>query len=595
MHTSFFVAAPLLFTASVTAQYLVTDINPGAPDSAPASLTVVDRTLFFSADDGVNGRELWRSDGTSVLTLMVADLNPGASGSNPTNLVALGNTLFFNADDGVHGLELWRSDGSAAGTSLVTDIWPGVNGSNPQYLTVIEDTLYFVANDGTNDYELWKSDGTAAGTVLVADIWPGPSGSGAQSLTAVGSTLYLVANDGVAGYELWISDGTPTGTVMIADINPGPSGSSPRQLTAVGNALFLAADDGINGSELWRSDGTSTGTQLLASIRGGVAGSDPDNLTAAAGMLFFAAHNGLNGEELWKSDGTTTGTVMVADIQPGSVNSSSTPSSMIMIGSTLFFTAHNGSFGGNGRELWRCDSPWNQATTSMVLDTRPGSASGIQAGRNRLMAAGDNTRILLAAEPGGIGIELWRSDGTAAGTALQMDINAGGGDSDPNNFARLGGTVFFRAGDGVNGVELWAMHLGAVGGALREPYGRGCPGTGGLEPRIAGVNLPVVGNAAFAVQLTQALPTTVTALFGGWVPGNVPLGGGCTYWLAVPSTLTLITVTDGTGTATLPMPLPNWSTLVGLEIFFQWGVIDPNGALGNAASFSSGMLAVVGS
>jgi len=59
--------------------------------------------------------------------------------------------------------------------------------------------------------------------------------------------------------------------------------------------------------------------------------------------------------------------------------------------------------------------------------------------------------------------------------------------------------------------------------------------------------------------------------------------------------LTLIMVTDGAGTAMVAIPIPNWPALVGLEIFFQWGVIDPNGALGNAASFSAGLLAVVGS
>ncbi len=113
---------------------------------------------------------------------LVKDIFPGVFSSNPRYLTAVGNTLFFQAYDGVNGSELWKSDGTAAGTVLV-DILPGsyTSSSNPGGLTAVGNTLYFRANDRVNGRELWKSDGTAAGTVLVKDIRPGSSGSSTYS------------------------------------------------------------------------------------------------------------------------------------------------------------------------------------------------------------------------------------------------------------------------------------------------------------------------------------------------------------------------------------------------------------------------------
>ncbi len=109
---------------------------------------------------------------------LVKDIRPGSSNSNPGYLTAVGNTLYFTANDSVNGPELWKSDGTAAGTVLVKDIRTGSFGSNPSYLTAVGNTLFFEAFDSVNGSELWKSDGTAAGTVLVKDIRPGSSGFG---------------------------------------------------------------------------------------------------------------------------------------------------------------------------------------------------------------------------------------------------------------------------------------------------------------------------------------------------------------------------------------------------------------------------------
>jgi ELWxxDGT repeat protein len=193
---------------------LVRDINPGGTSgSDPCSLTAYGRLLFFNANNVTYGRELWRSDGTASGTVLVKDINPGYASSMPfcgPAMTVFNGNLFFTANDGVHGTELWSTNGTDAGTNMVKDINPGTNSSYPYYLTPVGNTLLFSAHDGVHGYELWRSDGTASGTVMVKDICPGFCSSAPSGLTAVGNVLFFAASDGsqasgAHGVELWMS------------------------------------------------------------------------------------------------------------------------------------------------------------------------------------------------------------------------------------------------------------------------------------------------------------------------------------------------------------------------------------------------------
>jgi ELWxxDGT repeat protein len=184
----------------------------------------------------------------------VKDIWNGLADSAPTGLVVAGNKLFFSADDGLRGRELWMSDGTPVGTRLVRDIRPGKNIQGPGGLVATSSRAFFVYQDDKLPSELWTSDGTDGGTVLLKSVTSRPEGGFITAWKAVGETLYFAGHDGVSGSELWKSDGTPQGTVQVMDIAPGPASSMPRGFTRVGLKLYFVAFDPAHGDELWSMD-----------------------------------------------------------------------------------------------------------------------------------------------------------------------------------------------------------------------------------------------------------------------------------------------------------------------------------------------------
>jgi len=70
--------------------------------------TEFDGVMLFRINDGLHGNEPWRTDGTPGGSWMIRDIWPGALGSEPVRFTRVGDTLFFVAEDGQHGEELWR-------------------------------------------------------------------------------------------------------------------------------------------------------------------------------------------------------------------------------------------------------------------------------------------------------------------------------------------------------------------------------------------------------------------------------------------------------------------------------------------------------
>jgi ELWxxDGT repeat protein len=207
-------------------------------------LAAVGSTLFFAADNGTVGSELWRSDGTGLGTRLVADIKPGADNSFPFNLTNVNGRLFFFATTSLSGTELWTSNGAASGTSLVTDIDPGIQGSNPFFLTNVNGQLFFAASDGAHGEEPWIVTTSLATVATTTTSRPAPF---TYSLAVRSSDLRPPPDQAAA-----------TGS--------RPTGADPRFTQSLGVAVFALSGSAIDGTAPLREDRTASETDWLATL-----------------------------------------------------------------------------------------------------------------------------------------------------------------------------------------------------------------------------------------------------------------------------------------------------------------------------------------
>lgn len=318
----------------------------------------------------------------------------------------------------------------------------------------------------------------AATATLVKDIntGAGSSNDSVGSFAVLNGVAYFRANDGATGFELWRSNGTSAGTERVMDINPGALFSFPTNIRAANGKLFFSATDRADGSgaAVWASDGTAAGTQKLADLYPGLPATPfgvlPDEFTALNGSTVLFTSPSPQGTELFRTDGTPEGTRIVKDIHPGPTDSF--PGGITVLNGVAYFTADDSfitdddGFAIFDRELFRSDG--TEAGTFRVKDINPGTPGSRGTGHTLL-----NNQILFTAETSDHGTELWSTDGSTGGTQQLADLNPGPDGSGPEGMTRIGNKIFFAAYEPTTGVELYITDGTAAGTNLVKDINAG--------------------------------------------------------------------------------------------------------------------------
>jgi ELWxxDGT repeat protein len=340
--------------------YLFKDIRPNG-SSNPQNLHVFNGYLYFQANNGTDGEELWRTDGTPNNTFQWLEFQLGSNAGYPKNFFNYKGKMFFSARTQTLGTEtLWASDGEVLGTDFFVD-----SAISPRAFFVMNDTLYFASNGD----HIYKSDGTKQGTYRIKDIHP-TKWNDSEYFTVLNNKFYFVAQDPDKDFEMFVSDGTPNGTKLFYEFDLNNTILHPRNLYAHNGRIYFAALHPSLGYELWSTDGTLAGTSLLKDINP-TGGSHPQNFISVNNDLFFTASDGAKGG-LWKTNGTTLGTIQY-DV-PFATNANYSVGSLTEYNGSLYFSAN---FDNSGVELYKLDlvSGISDKSFKTILNVYPNPAS----------------------------------------------------------------------------------------------------------------------------------------------------------------------------------------------------------------------------
>lgn len=282
---------------------------------------------YFTAFDGLNGRTVWRTDGTQEGTrLFLAFRNEAAQIDNGTvstfpRVLAGPDRLFLWTDQVV-----WSTDGTDEGA---VEVWRAHAGKSP--VRTSAGIAWLAPGPGTPGDRVWVSDGTPENTRIV----------GGDSATFVGTSQLMVLG------SCFVIAGTTAGSsAALHHLDPESGVLSPLSntitmfqgwyydtpSTQLGEALVFHGADGY----LYVTRGTAESTLRLANAP------NTNTLTPAGAICYFIADGSPLGRNLWVTDGTQAGTRYITSNDPNRAGTANHTSgqTMTMDGDVLWFSAY---------------------------------------------------------------------------------------------------------------------------------------------------------------------------------------------------------------------------------------------------------------
>ena len=457
---------------------LVKNIVGGIYSSFPLYLTNVNGTLFFSAET-VNGRELWSSDGSLAGTTLVNDIFPlgksnGPNNSNPNFLTNINGTLFFSANGGISGTELWvlpptpadSLDVSLIGGDLaITDT--DVTGKNNQF-TISRTGNFLSITDSNEQFTAAPLGGTLS--------------TGKKTLS------FDVTVTPIATLTLNGAFGNDTVNVDLSTGNPIPSGgivfNGGSQTTGPGDTLVVTG--GTTNSQTFNFTNEHDGSVVLAGAIAGTinyTGLEPVSSTVNAADVILN-YRAVSEVITVTQDATdTTMTKVDSDVGGESVAfTNPTNSLQINAGDTGNDTINVNSFGTSGggfKASLTINGGTGDDTVNLNADITFASDNNLEVDLTDDAVAGDVDAIniganvdLILSGVGAVTLKVSKSIALANGSSV-VTVNG-------NLSLQANQQVTPTAGNFI-GIDIHGASIGTSGSGNVELIGRGGDDMAGLQ------------------------------------------------------------------------------------------------------------------
>ncbi len=192
------------------------------------------------------------------------------------------------------------------------------------------------------------------------------------------------------------------------------------------------------------------GMSLWMACGGGSGGAQSQATLPATAPILFTAGDSSHGVQLWTSDGTAQGTRLVKQINPaGWAFPNNLATTFTPFDGEVYFPAQDPD---HGYELWRSDG--TAAGTQLVVDALPGPDSGalLDLGQPCIAGAGLYFRVSASSSPSAY---LWRLEAGQRVPIRLVDGYQGDWDGSASSLVPWGPNLAFYGWSGSLGISIW--------------------------------------------------------------------------------------------------------------------------------------------